>query len=201
MALTLGKSFNRSYNLRLPFLDGHYNIGIFHNKKSTFVLFRIDPDFTRTSNQKHGIKINMFKNLESSKFCESFINLHNYRKNTLDIVNQFDNIKPEYFQEISFLLNETITLSKTEINDKTLFDTLTVYGFTLNRFMNEFIFLLVERQNIVSQLNKKMVRTSGIQISTSSSLDLLNEFYQDSRTFRNEGMKPKIPVEGTIRIN
>ena len=96
MALTLGKSFDRNYNIRIPFLDGYYNIGIFFNKRSTFLLFKVDPDFSIATNQKHGVKINMFKNLESSKFCETFINLHNYKKSTLDIINQFDNIKSEY---------------------------------------------------------------------------------------------------------
>ena len=84
MSLKLGKSFNRSYNIRIPILDGHYNIGIYFDKKSTFLLFRVDPDFSDSS-FKHNIKINMYKNLESSKFCETFIKLHNYRKNTLDI--------------------------------------------------------------------------------------------------------------------
>jgi len=201
MALTLGKSFNRNYNMRLSFLDGYYNIGVYFNKRSTFLLFKIEPDFSKVTNQKHGVKINMFKNLESSKFCETFINLHNYKKNTLDIINQFENIKPEYYHEISFLFNETLTLSKTEIDDKTLFDTLTIYGFTLNSFMNEFIFILAERQNIDNKLNKKMVRTSGMQISTSSAIELLNEFHEDSKTSGKEGAEPQAPREGTIKIN
>ena len=201
MALTLGKSFNRNYNMRLSFLDGYYNIGVYFNKRSTFLLFKIEPDFSKVTNQKHGVKINMFKNLESSKFCETFINLHNYKKNTLDIINQFENIKPEYYHEISFLFNETLTLSRTEIDDKTLFDTLTIYGFTLNSFMNEFIFILAERQNIDNKLNKKMVRTSGMQISTSSAIELLNEFHEDSKTSGKEGAEPQAPREGTIKIN
>jgi len=200
MALTLGKSFNRNYNMRLSFLDGYYNIGVYFNKRSTFLLFKIEPDFSKVTNQKHGVKINMFKNLESSKFCETFINLHNYKKNTLDIINQFENIKPEYYHEISFLFNETLTLSKTEIDDKTLFDTLTIYGFTLNSFMNEFIFILAERQNIDNKLNKKMVRTSGMQILTSSAIELLNEFHEDSKTSGKEGAEPQAPREGTIKI-
>ena len=38
--LVLGKSLNRNYNIRLPLLDG-YNIGIFYNTKSPFLLFSI----------------------------------------------------------------------------------------------------------------------------------------------------------------
>jgi hypothetical protein len=106
MALKLGKSFDRSYNLRVPFMDAYYNIGIYFDRKSTFLLFRVDPDVVHGSFE-HNVKINMFKNLESSKFCETFINLHNYKKNTLDIVNQFERVKDDYIHEISFILNET----------------------------------------------------------------------------------------------
>jgi hypothetical protein len=79
MSLKLGKSFNRSYSLRIPIMDGFYNIGIYFNKKSTFLLFKTDPDF-KNSSFTHNIKVNTFKNLESSIFCETFIDLHNFRK-------------------------------------------------------------------------------------------------------------------------
>ena len=49
MGLTLGKSFNRCYTTRVPFLDGYYNIGTFFNKRSPFLLFRIDADFENAS--------------------------------------------------------------------------------------------------------------------------------------------------------
>ena len=62
--LTLGKSLNRNYNLRLSFLDGYYNIGLFFNNKSTFLLFSVDSDFSQSESTelKENIKINMFKN-------------------------------------------------------------------------------------------------------------------------------------------
>jgi hypothetical protein len=179
MSLKLGKSFNRSYNLRISILDGFYNVGIYFDKKSTFLLFRLDPDFSDSS-FKHNIKINMFKNLESSKFCETFIKLHNYRKNTLDISNQFEKIKDEYTHDVSFVLNETIILSKLELRDKDVFDTLNIYGFTLNSYIDEFIFILTERHSIMRRLEKKIVRTSGVQIATTPALDMLDEFHQES---------------------
>ena len=74
MSLILGKLFDRNYTMRIPFLDGHYNIGTFFNKRSTSLLFSVEPEFDNTPT-KHGIKINMFKNLKSSKFTETFLNL------------------------------------------------------------------------------------------------------------------------------
>jgi hypothetical protein len=193
MALSLGKSFDRNYNIRVPFLNGFYDIGIFFNKRSTFLLFSVDPALK--SAEPEGIKINMFKNLESSKFCETFIELHNFRKNTLDIVNQYKCIKPEYYHEISFIMNETINLSKIELeDDKTVFDCLNIYGFTLNSFSTEFVYIITERQNIVKKLNRKIVRTSGIQIGTTQALGMLNDYHNESRNSGKAGYERVLPI-------
>ena len=200
MGLTLGKSFDRNYNIRIPFLNGFYNIGIFLSKKSTFLLFSVDPDFSAEIEHKRNVKINMFKNLESSKFCETFLKLHNFRKNNLDIVNQFNNIKPDYYQDISFLFNETISLSKFEVDGKDLFDVLNIYAFTMNSYIGEFVFIITERHNIVKKLNKKIVRTSGIQLSTTASLEMLNDFHKESLTSGKVGLEPKFETDEVINL-
>ncbi len=192
MSLHLGKTFNRQYNLRIPFLGGFYNLGIFYNKNSIFLLFNVKPDFSNDKmlNNKYGIKVNMFKNLESSPFCETFLNLHNFKKSTLDIKNQFKSIKSENYQDISFILNETITLSKFETDGRIFYDKLNIYGFTINIYRNEFIFIIAERQNIARRLQKKIIRTTALQISTSSSLVSLQEFHQEFKTFKKSNFKP-----------
>jgi len=200
MSLKLGKSFDRSYNIRIPILDGHYNIGMFFSKKSTFLLFKVDPDFT-TSEFKHNVKINMYKNLESSKFCETFIKLHNYRKDTLDISNQFDKIKDEYTSDISFILNETLTLSKIHLYDKDIYDTLNIYGFTMTSYNNEFAFIITERHNVLKRLGKKIVRTSGIQIATTPALNLLNEFHQEGKMCGKAGIEIRKPSDEIIKFS
>lgn len=198
MSLKLGKSFDRNYNMRLPFLNGYYDIGLFFNKKSTFLLFSVEPHLDDA--QAGGVKVNMFKNLESSKFCETFIELHNYRKKTLDILNQFKCIKPEFYHEISFLTNETINLSKVEVDeDKVLFDCLNIYGFTMNSFNEEFIFIITERQNIVKKLNRKIVRTSGIQIGTSSAINMLNEYHAESLSSGKAGYEKLLPIDPKLK--
>lgn len=200
MGLKLGKSFNRSYSLRLPILDGYYDVSIYFDKKSTFLLFRLDPDFSDGSFQ-HNVKINMFKNLESSKFCETFIQLHNYRKSTLDISNQFEKIKDEYTHDVSFILNETITLSKLELYDKDIFDTLNIYGFTLNSYLDEFVFILTERHSVMKRLGKKIVRTSGVQIATTPALNILDEFHQENNIEIQSGHETKGSADKIIKLS
>jgi hypothetical protein len=197
MGLELGKSFDRNYNLRIPFLNGFYDIGIYFNKKSTFLLFSVDSKIQ--TGKSEGVKINMFKNIESSKFCETFLELHNYRKSTLDILNQFKCVKPEYFHEISFVMNETLNLSKIELDDKALFDCLNIYGFTLNSYQDEFLFLITERQNIATKLGKKIVRTSGIQIATTQATHMLNDYHKESLIAGKAGYEKYAPLDSSVR--
>ena len=199
MALTLGKQFNRNYNIRIPFLDGFYNIGIYFDKRSTFLLFSVKPDFSSSTFEKN-VKVNMFKNLESSKFCETFLDLHNYRKNTLDISNQFEKIKPEYSGDLSFVFNETLTLAKVELHDKAVYDLLNIYGFTINSYLNEYVFILTERHNIVKRLGKKVVRTSGLQIATTPALTTLDDYHRESIENR-VGMEPRYPTDKIIKLD
>ena len=200
--LTLGKSLNRNYNLRLSFLDGYYNIGLFFNNKSTFLLFSVDSDFSQSESTelKENIKINMFKNVESSRFCETFLNLHNYRSKSLDILNQFKEIKPEFTNDVNFILNETIVLGKIVVDENIFFDQLLIYVMTIPAYHNEFIYLIVERQNIVPKLKKKIVRTSSLQISTSRSLSLVEDFYRETKKSEKIYETLNIPITGEINI-
>ena len=200
MGLKLGKSFNRCYNIRISILKGFYNIGVYFDKRSTFLLFRLDPDFSQGDDYKRNIKIGMFKNLESSKFCETFIDLHNFRKNTLDISNQFERIKPEYTSDIMLVFNESIVLSKVEIQDKFVYDCLNIYGFTMNSYVEDFIFILTERHNIQKRLGKKIVRTSGLQIATSPSLEMLDDYHKERWSGRSD-FTDKIDRDKTIKLS
>ena len=202
MPLELGRSFDRSYSMRMPFLDGFFNIGVFFHKNSNFLLFRVDQNF-RASKSKHGIKINMFKNLETSIFCETFLDLHDYRSDRLDICSQFNKVKDDYYNEIIFLCNESITLSKHTLNEKSIYSTVLLYGITMAAYENEFLFLIAERQHIIVKLKKKIVRTTGIQISTSQSLNALGEFYSQHKEDLKLIVpnKPKLDPQKIIKLS
>lgn len=201
MSLSLGKSFDREYKLRIPFLENYYNIGIFFNKKSPFVLFSVDSKFKTNQKQVSSVKVNMFKNLVSSKFCETFLDLHNYKSSNLDILHQFHAIKPEYHADVNFILNETINLSKIDVGDRTLYETLTIYGLSLTSYISEFVFLIAERQNIITKLNKKVVRTTGVQLATTSSLNLLDEFVDEARRYKGKQYNINCNPEEVIKID
>lgn len=187
MSLRLGNKLNRSYSIRLPFNNGFYNITIFLNKGSTFSLFGVESDFQPKQLPQLQSQVNtpgmvkMFKNIEASKFCEIFIKLHNFKKETLDILNQYDSIKPEYTGDVSMILNETITMSKIKIQDKDIFDTMNLYGFTILPYVEEYFFMIAERHSIMKKLGKKVVRTIGLQIATPTTIKLLDDYGEEAR--------------------
>lgn len=202
MSLTLGKKLERSYSFRIPFCSGFYDISVFFNKKNTFLLFRIDPIFPQEdSHIAIGSKINMYKNLKSSKFCDTFIKLHSYRGENLDILNQFKCFRDELCSYSIQLFNETITLDKFTLDyDRAFYDTLTIFGFTIDSCSNDYIFVIAERQNINAILKKKIVRTTGLQIATSNSLSILEGFYNDLKNHGKCQDLNKFPLEESITI-
>lgn len=163
--------------MRIPFNNGFYNITVFFDKSSTFALYGIDSDFGES--EKVPGNIVMFKNIEAAKFCDVFLKLHNFKKETLDIVNQYDAIKPEYTGDIMMVLNETQTLSKITVQGKDLYDTMNLYGFTILPYVEEFFFLISERHSIMRRLGKKVVRTTAMQISTNNTAKVLDEYYEE----------------------
>jgi len=201
MGLRLGKIFDRNFNIRLPFLDGSYNIGLFFNKHSSFLLFSVESEFSSSTRDRQNIKVNMYKSLVLSKFCESFLILHNYKNENLDILNQFESIKPEYFHDINISLNESIYLSKYTMGDKDLYDCLNIYSFSLSSYINEFIFLIAERQFIDKRINRKIVRTCGLQIATTSSLDLINKYHDEDVGKGKLPLLMQIPSGETIVLD
>jgi len=177
MPLTLGKAFNRSHNMRVHFLDGFYDIGIFYNTKSYFVLFDIKPIASMTNNDC-STKIQMFKNIEASKFCQLFMNLHSYKSENLDIQNQVKKIKSNYDDTLIMNMNETITLARINLtSEKQVEDFINIQGYTLTDYTNEYLFLIVERCFIDRYDSKKIVRTGAIQLSTSNSFDFVESIY------------------------
>jgi len=179
MALTLGKVFNRNHFMRINFLDGYYDIGVFFTTKTPFVLFDIKPVASMVSNCRANIR--MFKNIEASKFCQVFLDLHSYRSEKLSIKNQIDKVKSGLESEVNLQINETITLSKIVLSkDHIVDDFLNIHGYTLPCYPNEYLFLVAERCFISRQDHKKIVRTVAIQLSTNDSYDFVESLYLTS---------------------
>lgn len=176
MCTGMNEDFNRNYNMSIPFLDTQINIGIFCNTKTPDIMFTTDHNISETTQQLHGLKITSFTNIATSEFCDTFIKLNNYEQEKLSIVNQFSGIKDEYryLNELHYIFNEDIKFCKHQFSpNHSTFDQFMVFGFGFNSMEGEYIYMIAERQCISTNIKKKIVRTIGLQIATSKSIEYL----------------------------
>lgn len=198
--LTFGTKLNRSYSLYLPFAGKYESITIYFHKGNTSIGFK--PDHNLQELSKNGnISITMYKDLKKSTFASTFLDIKDFTSDTLNIKNQFSNVLDPFKEKIQYIANESIKLSKFEIDDgkKVLENLLYVYTFTFTDYDNEYLFVLAERQHIDTLLCKKFVRTSGIQIST---LDCLNDMLKIAEHYKGisvRNLEKKTDADEEIR--
>lgn len=176
--LTFGSKFNRSYGIYLPFRGQYTTTTVFFNKTNPLIGFVTD----RTVNQmcrNQEVKTQIYKDLKQSSFASTFLDIKNMKTPNLDIRNQFCNVLPKHRQKIQYLGNETIKLAKVEApNGKTFESCLYVYILGFSDYEGDFLYFLAERQHIDVSINKKLVRTSALQVSTVDCLEDMRNMVQ-----------------------
>jgi hypothetical protein len=152
-------------------MDDHCGITFMFNKSTAFIGFNLDQqNYIKSRNNK--IKSTIYQDLSQSEFATSFLDIRNFRSKNLDIKQQFHNILPEFRDLIHYETNETVKLSKIQTSKGKFESCLYIYIFRYTNFGDDFLYCLAERQHIDVALDKKLVRTSAIQICT-------NEVYED----------------------
>jgi len=177
--LTLGSKLNRSYTLYLPFMEGNCEITILFNKSNSFIGFNLDQQ-NYINSRNNQSKCFIFTDLCKSAFATSFLDIRDFRSKNLDIKQQFNNILPEYRDKIHYESNETIKLSKIITPKGKLESCLYIYAFRLTDYRNDFLYCLVERQHIDVAMDKKVVRTSAMQLSSNDCYEDLTDMIETS---------------------
>lgn len=181
--LVFGPKINRSYTLYLPFEKNFVEISVMFSKTNTYIGYNLDSNLYQRS-KRGEVHANIFKELDKSSFATTFLDINNYKSKNLDIVSQFNNILPDFKDKINYELNETIKLSKVQTKNGIFENSLFIYVFNFLDYDTNFKFVLSERQYIDIPLNRKIVRTCGLQICT-------NEVYEDILTMIQYHNNPK----------
>ncbi len=168
---TLGSKLNRMYSIQLPFMKSTCQIDVAFNKSNSFIGFNLDQDHYIKS-RRGELRSAIYQDLNKSEFATSFLDIRNFKSKNLDIQQQFNNILPDYKDSIQYETNETIKLTKVQTKKGSFDGCLYIYIFRYIDFGDEFIYCLAERQHIDVVLDKKIVRTSAIQICS-------NEVFED----------------------
>ena len=187
--LTFGNKLNRCYTLYLPFQSDFCELSILFNKSNSFVGFNLDQkNYIMSRNGES--KFFIFNDLSKSAFATGFLDIRDFRSKNLDIKQQFNNILPDYKDKIHYETNETIKLSKIETPKGKLESCLYIYIFRITDLGNNFIYCLAERQHIDVVLDKKIVRTNAIQLSSNSAYEDLTLMIESSnrRVIQSHGV-------------
>jgi len=190
---TLGNKLNRLYSMQLSFMDSFCEITVVFNKSNSFIGFNVDQrNYIRSRNNE--IRNIIFQDLSKSGFSTSFLDIRDYKSKNLDIKRQFHNILPAYKDHIHYETNETIKLSKIQIQKGSLESCIYIYVFRITDLGNDFIYCLAERQHIDVVLDKKIVRTCGLQLCS-------NDAYEDLTTMIESSNRNFVESENIDSLN
>lgn len=161
--ITFGSKFNRRYSIYFPLFDDNIVLEIFFNRNNPNVAFSLDKNTYNQIKDDDNICYNLYGDITNSSFS-NFLVIENIKTTYLDIVNQFSDVKNEYKDRIQYLTNESIKVCRVNTKNGEFDSMLYMYGFTCADFLNEYLFLIAERQHIDNKLNKKIVRSYGLQL-------------------------------------
>lgn len=166
--------------------------GIKYDKRSTALQFQLDSDNPLI--KKRIVKIQMFRNLETCKFCNLFFNIETLKNDSSDFRGRFVNVNNNFSR---YLLQFSKEMYDFQSNDKgkSSNNYMTVSGWKLHDSDNDLLFYFVQRKcyNDVTKMN--VIRTAGLQIATERGLDILEKFqnYYDSSIRKADPKKDEFP--------
>lgn len=199
--LTFGNKFNRSYGIQVPFRNGYASVTVFFNKTNTYIGFVTDNRICQMCRDNE-VKTQIYKDITQSSFAKTFLDIQNMNTPNLDIRNQFCNILPKHRQAIQYLGNETIKLAKVEAPNGKVFEScLYIYILGFTDYDGDFLYFLAERQHIDISINKKLVRTGAIQISTLDCLDNMRNMVKFHNGVTEEELNKTDADEASVITN
>jgi hypothetical protein len=139
----------------------------------------------------------IYKNLEESVFATTFLELKSFTSKNLDIKYQFNDILPQFKNEVIYKSNETVKVSKVNTINGDFESNLYVYVFGFQSYGDDFLFFLAERQHIDVSLSKKISRGVGLMLSSKNRMD---DFLQTVDYHNSSMIKPKSVDESLQNI-
>tara|TARA_Y100000310_G_C20687733_1_gene820207 strand:+ start:2295 stop:2918 length:624 start_codon:yes stop_codon:yes gene_type:complete len=187
--ISFGTKVNRSYTLYLPFKNTYIEVTIFFNKTSTYLAFKTDKQISMLCRNNELIS-NIYRDLKTSDFANTFLDIRDFSSKNLDIKNQFSNILNPYKEKVQYVCNESIKLSKIKTSNGMFDSLLYIYVFNFIDYSQNFLYFLAERQYIDCIIDRKIVRTCSLQLATPDCLEditkLVKYYQNDSKIIRSD---------------
>lgn len=174
--ITFGSKANRCYSIFVPFNNKEIIIDTYFSRCNTYIGFNHDSivnDMIINDN----VSSTIYKDINESIFCKTFLKTTNFISDSLDIKNQYNGVIDDRKDRIHNYSVESVRVSKIKTANGDFESTLNVYSFSLTDYMRDFLYVIAERQHIDTVIGKKLVRTSAIQISKKHICDNILKMY------------------------
>ena len=144
-----------------------------YDKKSSALQFQLDSNNTLVRDRV--VQIQMYRNLETCRFCRLFFDMETRADEGSDYRSKFQGIKPLYARHMIQFLREKYDF---QVNDKgkPSQSYLLVLGWKLQDSDNDLLFYFIQRKCYNDATRTNIVRTAGLQLATERGLQFLEKY-------------------------
>ena len=168
---------DRSLTLNTFIQKKNIFFSVCHNKVNSPLQFQIDPNCDLIKSGK--IEVATFRNLNKSKFCETFLNLDNRQDEKIDYQNKLLGMNRYYEKHIFHFLKEKYIFHLSEVKKPTN-NYLLIIGWKIYCYEEDYNFFFFERRCYNNITRNNILRTAGLQFATKKGLEALDNYYEHS---------------------
>jgi hypothetical protein len=150
---------------------------ILHHKMTSAIQFCVNTNTNPLKNQE--VNFAVFRDLNNSTFCRTFLSYENLNNTTHDYQNKFLGVRRSYEKYVIPFFREKVELHIQDSNKPSL-NYMIVFGWKLQDINDDLMFYLVQRKCFNNITKKHIIRTAGLQFATKSGLDVLSAYATNS---------------------
>ena len=164
----LSQALQRKYSVKLQFRESSWiNFYCLFNKNDINMRFFI-PD--AKDMQRAGFTFQYYKDIVTCPFIENNLILNTISNDKFQIVNQFHEIKDH--ETCKIVLNESIVLGKVKSGANSYEQSANIYVFLDSKMPSKSCYYIIfERQFIDPRIQKKVVKSIGLELKDSERLE------------------------------
>ena len=148
-----------------------------HDKKTPGLQFQMCNDGNVLELKQ--LKVQMFRNLDTSDFCKTFLNLESAKDQRRDVRCKFNGVRPIYEKNLIAFSQEKYDFHVSS-KSKPPINYMTVTGFKLQDSDNDLLFYMVQRKCFNDITKTHILRSAGLQIATNYGMECLNKYISNN---------------------
>lgn len=172
--------FTSKFCFEVNYYHKKIELNVLSNSFNTYVAYHIDHNLYHVYKHKYNLNVNF--NLNKSIFCNTFLDLSTNKTDGLDEQNKFCSIYTQYKDIISYDFTYTIMYEKVIKSTSFLENKLDIYGLRLNKFKDNFLYCICNRQFVDKNTFKIIIRSSSFCVYTPDCYNYLQKLYKKYKT-------------------